>query len=215
MSTFSLLLRGLLLGLSVAAPVGAIGVLVIRRTLAQGRLAGLVSGLGAATADAVYGTIAGLGLTLITDALIEASFWTRLVGGLFLLYLGARAFQGNPATPLPVGPAPDPDPRGLLGAYATTLFLTLANPATIVAFIGIMAGAGIGDTGGSYTRAATLVGGVFLGSTLWWIALSSAVGLVRGWVIQPRAMRWINRVSGLVIMGFGLFTLVQVLRGAS
>src|SRR5215212_10024460 len=123
----SLLLKGLLIGFSIAAPVGPIGVLCIRRTLAQGRAAGLVSGLGAASADAVYGCIAGFGLTFISGLLISQQGWLRLIGGGFLLYLGIKTLLSRPAEqPASAGGT------GLARAYASTQLLTLTNPATIL-----------------------------------------------------------------------------------
>src|SRR5690242_13032805 len=131
-------LRGLLLGFSIAAPVGPIGVLCIRRTLADGRVVGFVSGLGAATADAFYGAVAGFGLTVISALLIEQRFWLRLIGGGFLLYLGVRTVLARPAER-----AASAGGKGLAGAYGSTLFLTLTNPLTILSFAAIFAGLGV------------------------------------------------------------------------
>src|SRR5262245_4777720 len=128
----SLLLRGLIIGFSIAAPVGPIGVLVIRRTLAEGRVAGLVTGLGAATADALYGCIAGFGLTVIAELLVSQTLWVRLIGGLFLCYLGVRSFLAAPAER-----AASAAGANLLGAYLATFALTLSNPTTILSFIAV------------------------------------------------------------------------------
>jgi threonine/homoserine/homoserine lactone efflux protein len=197
--------RGLLIGLSIAAPVGPIGVLCIRRTLAEGRAAGLVSGLGAATADTLYGFVAAFGLTFISGFLVRQQSWFRLVGGLFLCYLGVRTLLARPregATPAPAGG------RGLLAAYTSTLFLTLTNPITILFFAGIFAGLGTG-IGGSYASAAVLVAGVLAGSALWWFTLSGLVSLFRT-RFDARALRWVNALSGLVIVGFGLAALYSL-----
>ena len=197
--------RGLLIGLSIAAPVGPIGVLCIRRTLAEGRTAGLVSGLGAATADALYGFIAAFGLTFISGFLIDQQTWLRLVGGLFLLYLGIKTLLAKPAGPAQPTPAGG---RGLLAAYTSTLFLTLTNPITILFFAGIFAGLGAVGAGG-YASAAILVAGVFAGSALWWLTLSGLVSLFRT-RFNARALRWVNGLSGLVIVGFGLAALFSL-----
>jgi threonine/homoserine/homoserine lactone efflux protein len=174
-------LSGLIIGFSIAAPVGPIGVLVIRRTLADGRVYGLVSGLGAATADAFYGSVAGFGLTFISGFLIEQSFWLRLIGGCFLLALGVSIFVRRPASGSDEPGSPTPGRAGgLAGAYASTLFLTITNPLTILSFAGVMAGLGIGETGGDYLRAGMLVAGVFAGSAAWWVLLSSAVACSAG-----------------------------------
>lgn len=200
------LLRGLIIGFSIAAPVGPIGVLCIRRTLAEGRASGLVSGLGAATADAIYGCIAGFGLTFISSILVSQQMWLRLVGGAFLCYLGLRTFLARP-----VEQAVSVAGNGRVGAYASTFFLTLTNPMTILSFAAIFAGLGVASAGGNYVSAGVLVLGVFLGSALWWLTLSGIVGLFRA-KFNPRGLRWVNRISGVIITGFGLFALLS-LRG--
>jgi threonine/homoserine/homoserine lactone efflux protein len=197
----SFLFRGLVIGFSIAAPVGPIGVLCIRRTLTEGRASGLVSGLGAATADAVYGSIAGFGLTLISGFLVDQQTWLRLIGGAFLCYLGIRTLLATPAE----GAAPVKG-NGLVGAYASTLFLTLTNPLTILSFAAIFAGLGLASTSGSYISAATLVLGVFVGSAAWWLLLSGGVSLLRS-RFGARAMRWVNRISGGIITIFGVLAL--------
>lgn len=199
-----ILFKGVLLGFSIAAPVGPIGVLCIRRTLADGRAAGFVSGLGAATADAVYGAVAGFGLTIISDLLLGGSIWLRLVGGLFLGYLGARTFLSKPAEQ-----GASATGNGLLGAYASTLFLTLTNPMTIFSFAAMFAGVGVAAEGGDYASAGLLVLGVFLGSALWWLILSGGVSLLRA-TFDARGLKWVNRLSGAVIMGFGAAALVSL-----
>lgn len=198
----SLLLRGLIVGFSIAAPVGPIGVLVIRRTLAHGRVAGLVTGLGAATADALYGCIAGFGLTFITDLLASQTLWVRLSGGLFLCYLGLRSLLAAPAE-RPAAAAG----ASLLGAYLATFALTLSNPTTILSFIAVLAGLGIGVAGAGYSAAAILVLGVFAGSALWWCILSGGVNLLR-LRLTPGILRWVNRVSGIILLGFGVLALI-------
>jgi threonine/homoserine/homoserine lactone efflux protein len=196
------LLRGLIIGFSIAAPVGPIGVLCIRRTLAEGRASGLVSGLGAATADAIYGCIAGCGLTFISGVLIRQQAGLRLVGGAFLLYLGLKTFLASPAEQ-----AASAEGKGLVGAYASTCFLTLANPLTILSFAAVFAGLGVGSASGHYVSAGILVSGVFIGSALWWLILSGGVGMFRT-AFTPHRLRWVNRISGLIIIGFGLFALL-------
>lgn len=200
------LLRGIILGFSIAAPVGPIGVLCIRRTLAQGRLVGLVSGLGAATADMFYGMVAAFGLTAISGLLVSQAFWLRLIGGVFLLYLGVRTFVAEPAAKAAIA-----EGAGLVGAFLSTLFLTITNPMTILSFMAIFAGLGVGDTG-SYLGAAVLVLGVFLGSGFWWLLLSGGVSLFRS-LFNLTALRWVNRLSGLIILGFAVYILVSLWTG--
>ncbi len=199
------LLRGLVIGFSIAAPVGPIGVLCIRRTLAEGRTFGLVSGLGAATADAIYGCIAAFGLTFIANFLISQQGWLRLIGGAFLCYLGLKTFSTKPAAQ-----AISAKGTGLVGAYASTFFLTLTNPLTIISFAAIFAGLGLANPGGDYTSAVVLVLGVFLGSALWWLILSSGVSAFRE-KFTSHGLRWVNRIAGAIITGFGLFALLSVL----
>jgi threonine/homoserine/homoserine lactone efflux protein len=199
-----LFLEGVVIGFAVAAPVGPIGVLCIRRTLADGRASGFVSGLGAATADAAYGAIAALGLTFVTGLLVGAETWLRLLGGVFLVFLGVRTSLSRPAErPAAVGKG------DLLGAYASTFMLTLTNPTTILSFAAIFAGLGAGSVGGDALLAVLLVPGVFLGSTLWWFALSGATSLLRG-RLSAGGLRWVNRVSGAVIAAFGVVALSGV-----
>jgi threonine/homoserine/homoserine lactone efflux protein len=194
-------LEGMIIGFAIAAPVGPIGVLCIRRTLAEGRTSGLVSGLGAATADALYGAVAALGLTFITALLIGGEAWLRLVGGAFLVFLGVRTFLARPAERA----APSAS-SGLPGAYVSTLFLTLTNPTTILSFAAIFAGLGAGETNGDVLSAMVLVAGVFLGSAAWWFVLSGATSLLRA-RLSVRGLRWVNRVSGIVIAAFGVLAL--------
>jgi threonine/homoserine/homoserine lactone efflux protein len=200
-----LFVRGAILGFSIAAPVGPIGVLCIRRTLAEGRLVGLLSGLGAATADACYGAVAAFGLTAISSRLIGHQDTLRLVGGIFLLYLGIRTVLAAPVQSLKSGRR-----RRLLGNYLSTFGLTLTNPTTIFSFIAIFAGLGwAGTASEGYPSAALLVFGVFTGSALWWLILSSGVSVLRG-RFSLRVMRWVNRVSGAFIGSFGIVALASL-----
>lgn len=198
----SFFLKGLIMGFSIAAPVGPIGILCIRRTLAGGRVSGFVTGLGAATADAIYGCIAGFGLTFISSFLIHQQGWFRMVGGLFLCYLGLKTLLAKPAEQ-----SASERGNGFLGHYVSTFFLTLTNPMTILAFAAIFAGLGVGSGGGNYASAGVLVSGVFLGSTLWWVILSSGVGLFRK-RFSLQALRWVNRISGIIVLGFGLISIL-------
>jgi len=199
----SFLLRGLIMGFSIAAPVGPIGVLCIRHTLAEGRRAGLFTGLGAATADAIYGCIAGFGLFFISGVLVAQEIWLRLAGGLFLCYLGVRTLAAIPTERLYNVKRHD-----LAGAYLSTFALTLTNPMTVISFVAIFAGLGV-PSGGNYASASLLVLGVFFGSALWWAVLSGTVGLF-GRRFDVSSLRWVNRISGFVIFGFGLLALLSL-----
>jgi threonine/homoserine/homoserine lactone efflux protein len=198
--------RGIIIGLAIAAPVGPIGILCIRRTLAEGRVTGLVSGLGAATADACYGAVAALGLTAVSSRLVSQQDLIRLVGGLFICWLGLRIALSRPAAD---GMAANGS--SLAKAYGSTFALTLANPTTILSFIAVFAGLGLAETEGDRLPALLLVLGVFLGSALWWLVLSGGVSLLRG-KLTPSRLRWVNRVSGGLLVGFGLLAVGSLLR---
>jgi len=192
--------RGLILGFSIAAPVGPIGVLCIRRSIADGQKIGLATGLGAASADAIYGCVAAFGLTAISNFLVSQKFWLGFLGGLFLCYLGVRTFLSRVSDqPAPVRSS------GLFAAFLSTFFLTITNPMTILAFLAIFAALGLGKSA-DYFNASALVGGVFAGSALWWLLLSSGAAvfgrrLATGW------MGFLNRFSGTVIFAFGVYSL--------
>ncbi len=200
------LIRGVVVGASIAAPVGPIGVLCIRRTLAGGRAVGFVSGLGAATADAAYGAIAALGLTSIAAFLVGHLIWLRLAGGAFLLLLGSRIFMQNP-----VARAAGDLERRWWSTYTSTLALTITNPMTILSFAAVFAGLGLGTGRGGYATGGTLVLGVFVGSALWWALLSNLTSFL-GSRLDAQGLRWVNRISGGVIMGYGLAAVASVIR---
>ncbi|MEW4282971.1 LysE family translocator [Priestia koreensis] len=193
------ILKGILIGLSIAAPVGPIGLLCIQRTLTQGKAVGLVSGLGAATADALYGTIAALGLTALSHFLLGQQQLLHLVGGVFLAYLGIKTLRSTAASsPAKVGGA------NMWMAYTSVLLLTITNPMTILSFLGIFSGVGVSATHGAQLDALWLVGGVFAGSLLWWFFLTSIVGMVQN---RLPSLTWINRLSGVILIGFSIWSL--------
>ncbi|HET6317691.1 MAG TPA: LysE family transporter [Chloroflexota bacterium] len=196
--------RGWILGLSIAAVLGPIGVLCVRRTLSSGFTVGWLSGMGAATADAAYASLAAFGVTALTAVLVEQRQWLRLIGGLFLLYLGWRTLRARPPLSPALGGA---SAGGLAGAYGSTLLLTLSNPMTIMSFVAIFAGLGLGVVGGMFAGAA-LVLGVFLGSATWWLILACITSLFRT-RLTPPVFRLVNMASGLIILGFGVQSLVS------
>ncbi len=201
----TLLGRGLILGFTIAAAVGPISVLCIRRTLAEGRLVGLASGMGVATADATYGAIAAFGLTALTDLLID---WRRalgLVGGSFLLWLAWKTIRSVPGEAATTGGA---GRRGLVGAYLSILGLTLTNPLTILSFAALFVGLGV--PGGDAAGATALTLGVFTGSAAWWVVLVTVVGAVRG-RLTPAGLRRVNVASGTLIGAFGIVALLSAL----
>ena len=202
------LLRGLLIGLSVAAAVGPMSVLCIQRTLQRGFLYGLVSGFGIATADGVYGSIAGFGLSVIATFLVHQQLWIRAIGGLFLAYLGVRTIltkpPGQTATSIT-----GIKTTGFASAYASTFLLTLTNPLTILSFVAIFAGLGVGSEKNNFFSALLVVCGVFLGSLVWWLILTRGISLLRN-RFTPRWLLWMNRISGGIIMTFGVLALLSL-----
>ncbi len=194
-----LFVEGLGVGLAIAAPVGPVGVLCISRTLRHGLWIGLASGLGAAVADAVYGAVAGFGVSWVAEFLLAYQDTLRVLGGAFLLILGLRILVRGPAQES--GQPAWSEPRPML-AFASCFLLTLTNPMTILAFVAVFAGFGLVEATTHIGTGAILVLGVFLGSAFWWLALSGLVALLRG-RMTPRILIWVNRVSGAILTGFG------------
>src|SRR6185437_2509448 len=201
--SIELFARGLVIGFAIAAPVGPIGMLVIRRTLAEGRLLGLLTGLGAAAADALYGCVGAFGLTFISGFLLGYASWTKLIGGAFLIYLGISTLRAKSSEES----AGTSNVR-YVTAFLSTMVLTLANPATILSFMAVFAGLGLGTKPGDYGAAGIVVAGVFIGSALWWLLLSGGVALVRH-RLKPGTMKWINYGSGGFLAAFGVYALVS------
>lgn len=197
-------LKGILLGFSIAAPVGPIGVLCIRKTLQFGRWSGLFSGIGAAAADATYAAIAAYGLTFVSNFLLSGQFWLGLIGGGFLLYLGWKTFTSKPGSQSKETPH-----TSLFYDFISTFCLTITSPMTIFTFLALFAGFGFTALEEDYNQATNLVVGVFLGSAVWWLILSEGVTLFRKRVSQ-KVMIWINRIAGLIIAGFGVAALVSI-----
>jgi len=197
-------LKGIFVGFAMAIPIGPIGIMCIRKTLTEGRLRGLIIGLGAATADLVYGCVAAFGITMISNTLVSQRIWIRLVGGALLLFLGVRTFRAQPT-----------DPKfkihssGMLGSYLYTVFLTLTNPLTIFAFIAVFAALGLGNGLNSFSASA-LVAGVFIGSSLWFLLLSSGVTFFRK-KLDLIGLRWVNRIAGVLIIISGIIAILSLL----
>jgi threonine/homoserine/homoserine lactone efflux protein len=202
-STLKIIFKGLALGFSIAAPVGPIGILCIRRTLAQGFKSGVVSGLGAASADAIYGTIAATGLTLVADFLIKQQLLLGLLGGGLLLFIGIKTFGSSPRAEGEISEKVSAGEN-----YFSTLLLTLSNPMTIFMFAAIFGGMSVQSGTVFRYSAFLLVLGVFTGSALWWLTLSVMVSLLRE-KVNERLMVCVNRLAGVVIAGFGLFMLIK------
>ena len=197
----TMMLQGVMVGFSIAAPVGAIGLLCIQNTLSHGIMFGLVCGLGAATADMMYGILVAVGMRSLASIMLSVRTPLSIFGGLFLIYLGLRKFWAKPATKVA-----QVSSKALIGAYIATFFLTLTNPATILDFMALFTGLRVDVAG--YEQGLSFVGGVFLGSACWWFLLSGAVGLFRKH-ISTRIILWINYVAGVAICSFGIWALAK------
>jgi threonine/homoserine/homoserine lactone efflux protein len=193
----ALFAQSLLIGLSIAAPVGPIGLLVIQRTLQRGALVGLATGFGAAAADALYGAVGAFGVASVIDALVGARVPLALGGGAFLLWLAWRIWHSKPADKA----AQAGGGAGLLSCFSGTFVLTLSNPATIFSFIAVF-----GTLGARLQVSSpwTMIAGVLVGSALWWLLLSALVARLRS-RFDARAQAWVNRASALLLGGFALW----------
>ena len=201
-----LLARAVALGFTIAAAVGPISLLTIRRTLAHGRAYGLASGLGVALADATYAAIAAFGLTAVTSVLVGGRVVLGIAGGAVLVWLGIRTLRSRPSEAASAsGVRP-----GLAAAFASIYGLTMTNPMTILSFVGLFAALGV--TAGGGIAAATVTAGVFLGSLAWWLALTTVVARLRARVTVG-ALTWVNRVSGAVVAGFGVVAMASAVAG--
>lgn len=200
-----LFLKGLIVGFSIAAPVGPIGILCIHRTLKAGLWAGLISGLGAALADGCYGCIAGFGFVTVSSFLQHHETFIRLFGGIFLAYLGIKIFLSpNKSQNI------DDKANTLWQDLCSTFVLTLSNPATILAFLAIYSGVGVVQAGANYHEAGWVVFGVFLGSLLWWLVLCGCVRIIQH-KLSATTMIWLNRFSGTILMLFALGILLSII----
>jgi threonine/homoserine/homoserine lactone efflux protein len=197
-----LLIGGIVVGLMIAIPVGPVNILCIRRTIAAGWRSGVISGVGAAAADMLYGGIAGFSITLVIQFLVREQFWIRLFGGILLVGIGIWYFFKRPA-PLD---AHLQDRESAYSDIRSTFLLTLTNPTTVLSFLALLAALGMGDPR-HWWLTVFLVGGIFCGSMVWWIVLSSIVNRFRG-RFNDRALLLMNRIAGLAIGGFGVAAFV-------
>jgi len=215
-----LFIKGIVIGLVIAAPVGPIGFLCISRTLEYGTVIGLATALGAASADAVYGAVAAFGLMQVAETLSEHDVALRVVGGLVLCLIGLRSLllaerrqqdfaarESNASGSVLTGLQAS---RGVTGYYGSSLLLTLANPATILGFLAFFAAVGWARDLETHSAATIMVIGVFLGSAVWWLGLAVATAVLSSHMGTQQRV-WVQRLSGVVIIGFGIFALLSVL----
>jgi threonine/homoserine/homoserine lactone efflux protein len=202
---FVFLLKGIAVGFVIAIPAGPVGVLCVRRTIFEGRLFGFISGLGAASADTIFGIIAGFGLTVVSNVLLDYQVWLRCFGGLFLVIVGIRALRKRVLREAP----PEKNAENLAAAYFSTFVLTITNPITILAFLGIFAAVGFTGSEATVGRAGMLVAGVLLGSLVWWLGLSLGAGLFRQSIGETHLL-WLNRASGTILTLSGVALLASL-----
>jgi threonine/homoserine/homoserine lactone efflux protein len=199
----SLFIQGIIIGLTLAVPVGPISLLCIQRTIADGRLHGIISGLGVATADSFYAAITFLGLTVISGLIITQQYFFRFFAGIILILIGIRVFMSVPAG----FSEKKNEHETYLKDYLSMVVIAVANPLTLVFFLVILPGFGVIIHGTTFLPAAEFVAGFFLGSTVWWIILCGSVGSVRS-RMSVKNLGLINRVSGLLISCFGAAMLI-------
>lgn len=202
----SLLIKGCLIGFSIAMPVGPIGLLCIRNSLGRGLVFGLMTGLGAALADAIFGAIGGFGVSAIGTFFTDYRLAIELAGAIFLCYLGLATFAEKTAASKEVETQ-----KGYFQAFASSFLLTLTNPLTILSFAGVYAGLGAGSSVSDLTTPIFITLGVFLGSALWWLLLSTSCSCFKD-KMNGTAKKWLNRISGGIILGFGLLILINAVR---
>lgn len=201
------LIKGLILGFTMALAIGPIAILCINRGLARGFWSGFISGLGAASADAVYGAVAAFGLTFISSFLVEQKIWLQVIGIAFLIYLGVNIFISNPQEKN----LEKSQSNNLFSNYLSIFFLTLTNPMTILSFTAVFAGLGLTEKAGDYGTASMLVLGFFLGSALLYLLLSVAVSFFRK-KITANTLVLVNKISGLIIIGFAIVILTSLIK---
>jgi threonine/homoserine/homoserine lactone efflux protein len=205
MKPLELLLRGVIAGIAISAPVGPVNVLCVSRTIKKGLHSGIVSGLGAAAADTIYGSIAGFSITFIIGWLVRELFWIRVVGGLLLIAIGLVYYFKKPKS---LGETEKRDSAG--SDMATTFLLTLTNPTTVLSFLAVLAVLGLGERR-PWTLTSFLVLGIFCGAMFWWTLLASISGHFRD-RFNDRAVVWLNRIGALAIGAFGLITMGLALK---
>lgn len=207
-----ILIQGIVFGFFLALPVGPVGVLCVQRTLAEGRMHGLLSGLGAAFGDALFGAVAAFGISAVKDWLEAHQDDLRIVGGVILLVLAARTLLGKSGHTLRSSKHDVNENRvvthSLVKDFVSTFVLAVTNPITLIAFAGLLATLGITEAGASVGNASILVVGVFAGSAVWWIAISTTAGILRPFV-DGTYQAWMNRVSAMILLGFGIYALLS------
>lgn len=200
------LLNGVLVGFTASMPLGPIGVLCIQKTISKGRMAGFVSGMGAATADTIYAIIAGFGLTFISNFIVNQQFYLRIGGAVICFYLGLKIFRTNPAIQLR---RESQRGQNIWTDYLSILFLTISNPLTLLLFGAVFAGFGIIQGNADFKSIFLLVCGVFMGALSWWTLLTGFVNLFRS-KFRLKRVWWLNKITGMLIILFSFVALASV-----
>jgi threonine/homoserine/homoserine lactone efflux protein len=203
-----LFFKGLLIGFLIAAPVGPIGILCIRRTLSGRYLLGLATGLGAGVADTFYGAVAGFSLAAISDFIDTYNVFLRLFGGILLAWLGVYIYRAPPR----YDDLGNGSKETLFHGFISAFFLTVSNPVTLLVFAAAFAAVGVSTANDSFVQSLTLVTGVFFGATAWWFSLTTGVHLMHH-MLSDTQLLWINRVSGVLLVGFSIFMLLSLYLG--
>lgn len=199
MQDWEVLLKGLAAGLAISASVGPVNVLCLSRTLIKGRKAGLVSGFGAATADTIYGAIAGFSIQWVVGFLLREENWIRFFGGMLLIALGVFYYLRRPK-----GLRETREEKTTQSDWVSAFFLNLTNPTTVLSFMAVLTA--LGFTERTWWQGFTLVLGIFIGAMLWWTTLAAVVNHFRDQLSDGFTV-WMNRVAGVAIGGFGVVTL--------
>jgi len=202
---FQYFLNGLIIGFSASAPLGPIGVLCIQKTINKGRLSGIVSGLGAASADTVFAIISGFGLTIISNFITTQQTFLRICGGIILIYLGIKIFITNPGIQI----RKQSKDKKIFNDFISIFFLTISNPITLFVFAAVFAGFGIVKGESNFSSIFELVFGVLIGATIWWTILTTFINMFRS-KIRLRRLLWINKISGVLIVIFGIATFISL-----
>lgn len=209
MTYLYLILSGVVMGLIAAVPIGPVNLICIRRTFAFGPLNGFVSGLGAAMGDGIFAAIMGFGLTWIAQLIEGYATIIELIGGAMMVWMGYKTFV-SPPLPRCQYDKPDQEGTNLTRAMISTFALTITNPVTLLSF-GVMFASlgGLAGGAGSFHDAGFVVAGVVGGSAGWWLALTTVIGLFHA-KIDEKAMRMINRVCGILVVGCGSVVLIHL-----
>lgn len=203
---FNIILQGIIVGIAVSAPLGPIGVLCIQRTLNKGYASGVVSGIGASTADIIYAIIAGFSITFISDFLIEQQNIIRIIGGIFLTFIGIKIYFSNPIKQIR---AQRTQGNKFFSDFITSFLITISNPITILAFGLIFSSFNMIESNENSTNISILIASVFAGALIWWLLLITIISLFKS-KIRLRNLFWINKVTGVLIVIFALLVIISV-----